>query len=488
VNALIIIVTGVFIGLMVTLDPFITIWTDNTIGLQVSGYRLLKLYPFELTSIFYIITILTIVVWTRLKGRLYPVREKILIGLIAASPQLKAISIGFIDVLDIFIIFFLILWLLETGEDGKLVLNTPLQLIVVLIVLSLILSLINGGPGSLITFLRITKTIIYSFVLINLVRRLDNLLWFFKSLFIVLVLSSLIAIIQEILFLTSNIVIAGNVSAGTLDLMFQNTSFGRILRPPAFFGYPQAFARTLSFTIPVLSLFLIDPGMRRYFRLRFYLPCLVTMSVALLLTYSRPSWIGTVMGILVFTYIRWPRLIIPSVVTLLFVITVALVTGLAGGIKQVIYEEIKLGGDLQDRLTLARESIEKIDRHLLIGNGLGMGSRLTTNVHNWPAHNAFILSIVNAGLVGFLLYSLSFVFIYLRLLPALLSGDGLVRLITLGVISGISAYLTSIQFMTGFMGHGYFIYIIAPSAVLIYHYYLERIDRKGGQRQIWSIQ
>jgi|GEM_PF-7000232 O-antigen ligase len=483
-NALIPIIMGISIGLMVAFDPLLSIWADNTVNLQIGGYRLLRLYPFELTTIFFITIILTIIICARFKDHIYSARERILITLLVASPQFKAISIGFIDILDIFILAFILLWLLDIREDGMIVLNTPLQLIVILIVLSLMLSVINGGPESLVVLLRITKTIVYGFILINLVRRLDNLIWLFKSLFIILALSSLIAIIQEVLFLTAHMLILGNVSARALDLMFQNTFFGRILRPPAFFGYPQAFARILSFTIPILLLFLIDPGMRRHFKLKPYLLCLALMSVALLFTYSRPSWIGAVAGIVMFTYIRRPYLVIHSAVALLFIIAFGLITGLAENVQQMVYEEIKLGGDLQDRLTLAKESIEKIDRHLFIGGGIGKGSRLTANVHNWPAHNAFILSIVNTGLIGFVLYSFSFVLIYFRLLPAIFFRDDMIKVITLGMISGISAYLISIQFMTGFMGHGYFIYIIAPSAVLIYHYYTKRIDRGGYPRQI----
>jgi O-antigen ligase len=469
-NLLPIIILGIFIGLLITIDPIITIWADSITELNIFGHDLLKLYPFEVTSILFLTIILIMTVYLYLKSRIYPMKDKILIALIIASPQFKSLSIGFIEVTDIFILFFFTLWLIDVNKEDRFVLNTPLQLLVLLLVFSSTLSVINGGIESLLILLRLFKTIVYSFILISLIRNRDDFIWLFRSLFILLALSSLIAILQEVLFLTTGMLVVGKVSASALDLMFQNTFLGFILRAPAFFGYPQAFARTLAFTIPVLLLFLLDAGMRRYFNIRSYLICLSLMSVAIFLTYSRPSWIGAIVGVAIFTYIKKPSLLIHFAIAILIVITLGLITGLAGDVQKVVYEEIKLGGDLQDRLTLAKESLEKVDRHLLIGAGLGKGARYTANVHNWPAHNGFILSIVNTGLIGFVLYSLSFVYIYIRMLTIIFHKDDITRVISLGMLSGVSGYLIAIQFMTGFMDHGYFIYIISPSAAVVYHY------------------
>ncbi len=158
-------------------------------------------------------------------------------------------------------------------------------------------------------------------------------------------------------------------------------------------------------------------------------------------------------------------------------IIIAHITGITTEIQQAVYEEKNLGGDFHDRLALATESVSKLSRHPLIGTGLAKASRYTANVHNWPVHNGFILAFVTAGIVGFTIFCLGFIYIISSLIAIFREKDLIFKTLGLGMLGAMCSYLFAIQFTTGFFDYVYCIYVIALNASIIYLWSESKINR-----------
>jgi len=385
------------------------------------------------------------VVFFKYKNFLIKKKDKILIGLLIMSPQLKALSIGFLDILDIFIVFFLFLYLIDIIRNERPIMHfSTFHFFLICIFLTATISVINGGLPSLILLLRIGKSVFYFFLLCSLLCKKERFIWAVKALFCTLGISAIISILQEIIFLTSGFVLVGNVSNKNISLMFELTSFGLILRSPAFFGVPQDFANLLSFSIPILFLLTFFD---KSFNLNKTLmqAILFLLLIALFLTYSRGAWIGTMAGTLCGLILIKRKYLFHIITICLVILILAISTNIIEEFTNMVSNQM-LFGDLRDRIFLARDSFQRIKNHLFIGRGLGMGERYTASVMGWPVHNGFALSFVETGGLGFFIFLSFFTFLIGKLIFYCFSFSPARQIFFIAFLSGIVGYIIDIQF------------------------------------------
>ena len=452
---------GIIIGIIVTADPFISNIISNVFDIDF------KIIPFQFTLVVGLLILAVSSGYCKYSKFIIKNKEKILIILIIASPQLKSFSLGGLEIADILILFFIGIWFFDGLRKNQFLLNTPLHFLFFLFAGVSLLSCVNGGMGSLLMTIRISKSIVYALLLTGLIKDRHDIIWTLKILFVITAISSVIAILQEFLFLTTGIVAVGNISEDARSMMMQKTSFGMVIRPPALFAHQAAFARTLSIIIPILFAFILNKGTEIYVNKKTYFPLLVLMIIAMFLTISRPTWIAILTGLTICLYLKKPSLIIHYLTAIVLLISIAHFTGLTTELQKELYEEMFLAGDLYDRVVLASESLQKIGRHPIIGVGVGKASRYTANIHNWPAHNGFIYTMVSTGILGFAAFSFSFLYMFLRLGAIYISKNTNFAMLAYSMLCGVSSYIVTIQFMPASMDYIYLTYIIAITASII---------------------
>ena len=400
-------------------------------------------------------------------------KEETLITLILLSPQLKSITIGSLEVLDILISIWLILWIIEVMFKEKKIDLTSCEkyhIIILFIFTIMLVSSINGSFSSFIGFFRMSKNGLYYFILTSLIltNKEKFLIKTIKILIITLTISSFIAIIQEVLYLWANIIFVGNISQKTLKLMFEHdTLFGDLLRSPAFFGTPSYLANTLSFTIPLFFIyFIFSPPVN--FKNRYLFVMLTSMFVTLFLTYSKGAWIGTTIGIIVGIAILKRKYFFHLLAIGLIGILICWYLGIVDSLIQAMSYEICLGGDLSDRIFLARKTLEKIPSHLLIGRGFDMGAKYTASVMNWPVHNAFIRAFAETGFLGGIAFTGLFCMIFMDLSILLYTVPQRYKILVIAFISGLIGYLIQIQISPLFMSAQFLIIVCGITISSIY--------------------
>ncbi|OGW52891.1 MAG: hypothetical protein A2Y81_12770 [Nitrospirae bacterium RBG_13_43_8] len=270
-----------------------------------------------------------------------------------------------------------------------------------------ILSSINGGLGSLIKSLIAFKVAMLSFLFGNFICKKNVANHFIKWLTITVSISSVIAIIQEIIYIKTGYVLAGSLKEYEYSYLLEVKTFGRtVLRAPGFMVSFKVFSFLLITNMLIIfNRYLYsqfkDSKTKIYFFLGF---CL--MLIALILTFSKDSMIALFGGIVFSFIVKRPNRIIHILIGLLILGLGIYSVGLYKDIFNLISEEIRWG-DVMMRIQVDKDGIYGfINNHFWIGQGFGKGWRYINNLYAWAAHNNIILAADEIGILGLCSYLL----------------------------------------------------------------------------------
>lgn len=445
-------VFGCLAGFLVALDPFIANILASQLDIRIKGENIIRLFPFEVTTLVLILVcglffLKKCVHWFVT----YP--EKLFFVILLIGFQAQSLTKwGKLDLVSIALFIFLlviVMWSLVRHRRLKL---TGIDLITLLLALSVFLSAITAGLVQLaINMLTMTKIILISFLIVNAVRNRGYLVFFLKCFVIMTVISSLIAIMQEILYLTTHILVVGVVDQKTLNLMFETTSYGDFLRVPAFFGTYKSFSFALNAALMIiLNYFLYNRPLTRK-KLLIITFSFSVMFTALLLTFSKDGWIAFATGCILSLIIWRPYLVFHLLLCVLATVLVITVFGFWDDISEYFYKEL-YWEEQRLRLQLAREGLSGfIHRHPLVGAGPTFAPRYTGNVMGWPVHNIFIETADAVGIIGLCVYLSLFLFTLRNLIKAYFLSRNTHAWVTIGLLCGFVSYGVSLQFHPGFL-------------------------------------
>ena len=404
---------GILCGFLIIFDPYLSGIFNLS---HARPFHLLPILPYTVGIIlfFFLLSISWIVVSS---GWLWQRKEVLFIWLLFISTQTRSItSFGRVDLSDVVIILFFVVWLLtHFFDESKKVKLSPMTYLLLAFMLFSFISIVNKGQiGGIITLIKISLAV---FFLVDIIRAEWMLYQAMKSFLVVSTVSAAIGIAQEFLYLTTGVLYIGNVDTATLSLMFQEG----ILRVPAFFGIPQALANILVIAWAMIYfLLLTNPG-RPFKNRKILLAMLIIVTAALILTFSRGAWLAVLIVFLIGIYLKVPARSIH--ITVLF-ITVVLASHYSG-LLQIAWDTIyhKMGqGDVSDRIILMRESLQGMrQQHPWIGIGIYSGHIYTATPYHWPVHNTFLRAMVETGIIGGTIFLGVFVYLFLRI-GILLSG------------------------------------------------------------------
>jgi hypothetical protein len=233
-------------------------------------------------------------------------------------------------------------------------------------------------------------------------KKLDK--FFFKWFIIITVASSVIAIIQEVVWVTTGTMLIGPIEERQIRFTMEQTSYGQLLRTPAFApGYKLLAFYLISAILLILNyLFYKKDVEKRTKRYLFVSLCL--LFTALLLTFSKDSLLALGIGVCLSILIRWPKYSIHITVAAAAVVLLVYLTPLWDYALKEVATEFSWG-EYRMRVQLAREGINGfLHGYTFLGSGLKKAKMYTSHFLGWPAHSSIILSANEVGIFGLLAY------------------------------------------------------------------------------------
>lgn len=444
-------IAGCALGLFIALDPLLVNILANQVDIVIEGKNILKLYPYELSS-FLILPPLFLLLINKLVNIACVQPEKAFIIFFVISFQTIALAkISFLDGSDLVVFCFGIIFLLKMMVKNEKARVTLLDILNMAIVVAIFISSVNGGIGALSHIVLPIKMMIFSFLLANVIYKHNLLHFFFKWLIIMTVVSSVIAIFQEIIYLLTDTLVVGFIEPKALRFMFEKNSLGTFLRVPAFITSYKTFAFLLIISlIIILNYFLYNPPQGLKNKAYIYISSGL-MLIALMLTFSKDSMIGLGCGVLLALIIRRPSWAIPGFAIFLVIVPIMYITGLYSDIYHTIMHEISWG-EQRIRIQLNSDGLSGLlNNHTWIGTGLTKGDIYTSHFLGWSAHNNIILAADELGVVGLVMYILPIVYSLFNALSLSLYVTGPAdKAIARGLLCGFISLLIVFQTHSGY--------------------------------------
>lgn len=403
-----------FFGLLVVSDPFLTNIAAN-FYITFLGKNIFKLYPYEITSIFFIF-VLCYYLGKRILRMVFVKFEKMaLVAIIGFSQTIALHKLDLLDGADMMIgIVFIITMFKALIKKEEI--NLSLLVILDIFLFSfLVIASINGGIYSLITGLICIKLTMLTVIITNLIYNESLLKFYIKCLIIATTASSVIAIIQEIIFVTTGIIAIGISETESIKYMFEETAFGTFLRVPAFIVSYKMFAFYLVTNILIIFNYFLYVRPENIKKKIYLIIALFLMTVALMLTFSWDSMLALAVCVLLSILVRSPRFIVYYFLVAVALFLVVYFAGFIDDIKSTFFTEFSWG-EYRIRVQLDREGIYGfLNRYPFIGVGNRNGAEYTSSYWTWPAHNAIILALDEVGIFGFIAYLLPIIYTLLTL-------------------------------------------------------------------------
>lgn len=439
---------GLAVGAWVVLDPYLTTALRGLLPLFLSGQHVLALLPWELTLA---LTVPVVIVggvawWLR---RHCPGESATFSVLFLVTMQTVAIhAFGPLDLSDI-VVLGGVAWVLARRllDDGRIIVP-PSFMWSLLLVICAFLSAANGGTKSLLGSVLFIKSALLALLIPNMLRDRAQVAFFCWTLIAVTAASAVFAIIQEIVFVSTGELLVGfAVEAKSLRHLFEETSVGTLFRVTALnISYKHFSFLLASSLLLALSFYIFDrPTHGRPKQL--LMPAIVLIAIGLGLTFSKDALLGTIFGLAILVFLRWPFALVPAAGSFAILLAVLVATGLGGELMRGLGADIHWG-ESRIRLQLARDGLYGVlNQETLIGRGVNNSARYTHNFNKWVPHNNVIAAAADIGVLGLVAFVTVMGQMLYRLLGAVVRAvDRSTRAIALGLLAGSLAILISIQF------------------------------------------
>ncbi|MBI5183944.1 MAG: O-antigen ligase family protein [Nitrospinae bacterium] len=447
---------GICISLIVSLDPFIT----NYLHI---GY--LKHIPYSFTILVLISTICLYLIHINLEKVWKRVIPILLVSLII-SDQIKGLIPIAVDPADIVVLSAFIIWLVKNlmNEDSR-VRWSKFDLLILGLILLAFLSMINAGQIPYVRLAKGLRCFAVAFIVAKLITTKDNLYLFIKSLIIIISISAILGILQEILFVQTGIIfppLPQRFNAINIENM--------MLRISALAGVTQDFANTLTITLTIILFILLFPTVRDLKKSIFLLIAFLLIAIALYLTNTKPTWLAFIITALIGLFLKRPSYSIHFIMGLSFLSILSYFTGILAKITDLFYSEVSLMGDIAYRTEMIKLAIEaSLARHPFIGIGIERSNIYIANPYFWPPHNTFVQIFAEIGIIGFIIYLSMLLYLIIRMLTVILivkRGDD--KTIAISLLMGLFSLIIYGQSDPTFLRLFPWIYFgLVESAILI---------------------
>jgi len=380
--------TGVVIGALITLDPWLMVIAGLRVPMLVAGLVLLSL--------------LFLTVFFQAYPRLHAHRDRVFLFLLFLSFHVTSIGVG-IDIGEVMIALIILLTLLEAlSRNNRKFIITPFFFIVALFYIIIIASLAKAFDP--FTIRKEIKAVVVFFLIFTYLYWQNSHEWAVKVLIGLTTFSCLLAIFQEGYYVATGDLLVGFISQDSLNRMFEETPlipFGRVFRTPALTNGYRELAILLTLSIALLLGRMLDANERKN-RRNYILLALHICGILLCLT--KDLMIGLLLGTaLILLYVRPRRIVWYAAIAAIggsaLLLVLAYIPGGPETFSDFVYGIPSIE---RERMQLDRDGIEGFLQRgeYLLGAGVAGASSFTDHYLNWEAHNAFILVMDAAGFLG----------------------------------------------------------------------------------------
>jgi hypothetical protein len=444
---------GITIGCLIVSDSHIV----DLIASHLDHAEFLRIFPFEISLIVLVSVVAALFLFMKTKtiSRALRHREKLFIIALLVGLHTVGLIRGVIDTSDLIFGMIVVLWFVSVLASPQYkIVGAPLNLLNLALVLCAILAMINGGTN-LIVLIPLIKAVVTSFLIVDIVRRKEWVIYLIRTFLIITTISALIAILQEVVFFFSGIILA-TYDPKHVRLVLESNSLGTFFRVPAFTGMHLFLANYLVISLLIILNIFLYYGKELNKKRRLTLTGMAfLMTAAFIFTFSKSNILGLLCGVFLSVILRWRSRWIHFAVYILLALVVAYSFGLGKVVHDSFLAQIELGKDVGLRAQLMRRGIEGfIYKHPLIGAGLGRGRLYSQDAFEWGAHNAFILAADDLGIVGFLVFSGLFLYGFIRVITTLaVVKKPFEKAFLRTLLAALVAYVINIQFQPDFLSY-----------------------------------
>ena len=324
------------------------------------------------------------------RDRLFSRRYSIAIVLLLVSGATGSLNIGRLDPTDLTLVAVLLFWLFAfVVEQQPVRIPTPVLVLVLLLLACSILSVVNGGFGTLLGQRTLINKCLLLVMLATMTATGGRYKLALKALFVIGAISALIALGSGLAHLLFGVTLTSEELA---HFRFKTTPFGRLLRVTGLMTTTQTLAHLLVLSLPA-AMFIPMPRLLR-------VGSVLVMVAALGWTFSVGGYVVLCVICVLALIIRYPHRTLHFVAYL----GVALLLVYFLGFAQTVYENLFLPlGEkgIEDRIGYLQTGVVAIERHPLLGIGLRNIGRL----QGTPIHNAYVQFAAEIGLLGGALFT-----------------------------------------------------------------------------------
>jgi O-antigen ligase len=260
------------------------------------------------------------------------------------------------------------------------------KMIILMLLLAVMLTPFAASPGDSVTTLNevFVKTVIIFILIIGVVNTRERLLAIIK---LTTLCGTWLAFFAIKNYATGNFTMKGDRIEGLVGGMF---------------GNPNDLAAALNILIPLaVSLALMSAGAMRLL----YAVCALILFLGVIVTFSRAGFItlAAVSGVMLWKFGRGSR---PSMALATLVVSVLLLSVFSGAYRSrlttILDPNSDASGSAQERVALLERGMDLTIRHPIIG--LGMGNFHIYSIREKVAHNGYVETAAELGLIGLLAY------------------------------------------------------------------------------------
>jgi hypothetical protein len=393
---------AVAVGALIALDPVLS----RLVPVGVWRWLWLDEAPLRLAVAVSVLAVagLTVLPWLVRGGarahRAGVDAPRIAILALLVGTQIGGIKAGPIDALDLLIPALLaILLFRELGPRARGVLLPGAVFFGLALLVIEIPHFFRASPvTSLLGLARLARYVLLALLIVNLIRDRATLRFALGALAGVAVASALLGIAQSLLFWIAGIPI---VFHDDVQEAFKDTPFGFLLRATGLNATAQQLSGFLLLALPVLLHASTEAATRRR---RFVIGTgIAILLVALVLTWNYGAMVAAGALLLLFPFVRWPRLSIHLAIAYVLTALAVYYSGLGALIWTFVEKTLMTG--VGQRLTLLGLGFEKLARDPWVGEGLGGFGRYSGNYWHRDVHNAPMRAWTELGFPGLLVFT-----------------------------------------------------------------------------------
>jgi hypothetical protein len=372
------------------------------------------------------------------------------------SHQLNSFALGPLDPTDLMAGIGMLLLALRMIAGKPVPASWSPQLIVLLLMVTYLIWGLSFHIGGATAVARSIKAVFLFFIFLCFPLQRNCRDRLIKWLLVLLPVSALFCIFQEVVYLGTGVLIIGPIDKDKLSTMFEFGIF-RVCGFTNFYTVYGLAAGSFFLMTYALTIFRNSLVTGRTAKLLCWFSLAVS-GVAIGLTTAKDIWIGCTVGVVVLSCARFWRLTPVAVPAALLatagcLIYLAMMPGRDHFVNYLIKDVKRME---EERIILDRYGIEAVvaasPGRMLFGSGPNTAGRLATHPRNWPPHNAFIMSAVEGGIVCAFLLMIFYVWALFRCIQIILiGGDDTTRALGWGYLTAWGVIFFYSNFQTTYL-------------------------------------